>query len=258
LSGDLPFFIGNQCGKKIVPEIGPAILRPNGTVFAVGGNGLTAIYHPSTETWSAGPSFLTSFVSADGPGAILPDGNVLVQVSPCFSAPSLFFEFDGTNLISVPGPPNALSDRSEIGHMVVLPHKGHILYTDGTSDVEVYVPSGAAKSAWAPTISSFPSAVTRGHAHTVKGQRFNGMTQGAAFGDDAQMATNFPLVRITNNATGHVFYARTRNFSTMGVATGTLIVSATFIPSSSTETGPSQMQVVANGLGSQPVNIVVQ
>jgi len=257
-SGDLPFFIGNQCGKNIVAEVGPAILRPDGTVFAVGGNCLTAIYEPSTGTWSAGPSFPTSFVSADGPAAILPDGNVLVKVSPCFSLPSLFFEFDGTNLISVPGPPNSFLDRSELGHMVVLPHKGHILFTDTSSDVEVYVPNGAAKSVWVPAITSSPSAVTRGHAYTIKGKRFNGMTQGAAFGDDAQMATNFPLVRITNKATGHVFYARTRNFSSMGVATGSMIVSATFIPSSTTETGPSQIQVVANGLGSQPVDVTVQ
>src|SRR5215467_15088500 len=102
--------------------------------------------------------------------------------------------------------------------MVVLPHKGHILFTDGSSDVEVYVPTGPAKSAWVPAITSSPSTVTRGHAYTIKGKRFNGMTQGAAFGDDAQMATNFPLVRITNNATGHVFYARTHDHSSMAVA----------------------------------------
>lgn len=257
-TGDLPFFIGNKCGKNIVAEVGPAILRPDGTVFAVGGNGRTAIYHPSSETWSAGPSFPSGFVSADGPAALLADGNVLVQVSPCFAAPSLFFEFDGTDLISVPGPPRALVEKSESGHMVVLPHNGHILFTDTSSDVEVYVPQGKAKSAWAPVITSYPKTLTRGHAYRVKGKRFNGMSQGAGFGDDAQMATNFPLVRITNIATGHVFYARTRNFSSMGVATGELIVSATFVALSGTEKGPSEMRVVANGLPSPPVNITVQ
>jgi len=34
------------------------------------------------------------------------------------------------------------------------------------------------------------------------------------------MATNFPLVVIRNNATGHLFFARTSSFSTMGIATG--------------------------------------
>ncbi|HET6175939.1 MAG TPA: hypothetical protein VFE61_03330 [Candidatus Sulfotelmatobacter sp.] len=257
-TGNLPFFIGNKCGKNIVAEIGPAVLRPNGTVFAVGANNKTAIYHPATEKWSAGPSFPDGFGSSDGPGAILPNGNVLVKVSPCFAPPSIFFEFDGTKLNSVPSPPRALVEKSGEGHMLVLPNRGHILYTDGSSDVEVYVPNGSPNSAWLPTITSHPATVTRGHAYIVKGRRLNGMTQGAAFGDDAQMATNYPLVRITNNATGHVFYARTKNFSTMGVATGTAIVSATFIPPTGMETGASKMVVVANGLASAAVAITVQ
>ena len=257
-TGNLPFIIASNCGKKIVPEIGPAVLRPDGTVFAVGANNKTAIYNSSTGKWSAGPSFPDGFGSADGPASILPDGNVLVQVSPCFAAPSLFYEFDGTNLIIAPLPPRALIDKSEDGHMVVLPHKGHVLYTDASSDVEVYVPSGSPDSAWLPTITSYPKTVTRGHGYTVKGNQLNGMTQGAAFGDDAQMATNDPLVRITNNATGHVFYARTKDFSSMGVATGNAIVSATFIPGSDMETGASKMVVVANGLASQSVTITVK
>ena len=257
-TGDLPYVISSNCGKKIVPEIGPAILRPDGTVFAVGANNKTAIYDSSSGKWSAGPSFPDGFGSADGPASILPDGNVLVQVSPCFAAPSLFYEFDGNDLIAAPLPPRALVDKSEDGHMVVLPHRGHVLYTDATSDVEVYVPSGSPNSAWLPAITSYPKSVTRGQSYTVKGKRLNGMTQGAAFGDDAQMATNYPLVRITNNATGHVFYARTKNFSNMGVATGNAIVSATFIPASGMETGASKMVVVANGLASEAVAITVK
>ena len=257
-TGDLPYVIASNCGKKIVPEIGPAILRPDGTVFAVGANNKTAIYNSSTGKWSAGPSFPDGFGSADGPASILADGNVLVQVSPCFSAPSLFYEFDGKNLIAAPFPPRALVDRSEIGHMVVLPHKGHVLFTDASSDVEVYVPSGSPSNAWLPTITSYPKSVIRGQSYTVKGKRLNGMTQGAGFGDDAQMATNYPLVRITNNATGHVFYARTKNFSNMGVATGNAIVSATFIPNSAMETGAAKMVVVANGLASKSVAITVK
>ena len=45
---------------------------------------------------------------ADGPAALLPDGNVLIDTSPGFgNAPTYFFEFDGTKLKPVPGPPNA-------------------------------------------------------------------------------------------------------------------------------------------------------
>ena len=47
----------------------------------------------------------------------------------------------------------------------------------------------------------------------------NGFSQAAAYGDELSAATNYPLVRITNTASGHVVYARTHNHSTMGVAT---------------------------------------
>jgi len=99
---------------------------------------------------------------------------------------------------------------------------------------------------------------TRGKAYRVKGTQLNGLSQGAAYGDDAQTATNSPLVRFTNKATGHVSYGRTKNFSTMGVATGNAIVSATFIPSTGMETGASTMVVVANGLASDPVSVTVK
>src|SRR5262249_51581348 len=38
-------------------EIGPAMLRPDGTVFATGGTGHNSIYTMSTGTWTAGPGF---------------------------------------------------------------------------------------------------------------------------------------------------------------------------------------------------------
>jgi hypothetical protein len=33
----------------------------------------------------------------------------------------------------------------------------------------------------------------------------------AAYSDDPQAAANYPLVRITNNRTGHVFYSQTHD-----------------------------------------------
>jgi hypothetical protein len=65
------------------------------------------------------------------------------------------------------------------------------------------------------------------------------------------------LVRITNKSTGHVFYARTHNHSTMAVATGTKIVSTSFDVPAGTETGASSLVVVANGIPSPPVSITV-
>jgi hypothetical protein len=78
-----------------------------------------------------------------------------------------------------------------------------------------------------------------------------------SFGDEYQNATNYPLVRITNNSTGHVFYARTHDHSSMGVATGSLTVSTNFDVPSVIDAGPSTLEVVANGIASTPVSITV-
>ena len=64
-------------------------------------------------------------------------------------------------------------------------------------------------------------------------------------------------MRIANNATGHVFYCRTHNHSTMGIATGSTPVSTQFDVPSSIETGPSTLVVVANGIASQPWALTV-
>ena len=102
---------------------------------------------------------------------------------------------------------------------IVLP-TGQVLFTHQTTDVNIYTPLGTPNAAWAPTITSVPSSLSLGSTYTISGTQFNGLTQGAYYGDDRQSATNYPLVRITNNATSHVFYARTHGHSSMGVATG--------------------------------------
>ena len=78
------------------------MLRPDGTVFATGANGAgaghTSIYNTSTGGWTAGPDFPGTLDVADGPAALLPDGNVLVSASPgIYRNGTVFFEWDGTN-----------------------------------------------------------------------------------------------------------------------------------------------------------------
>jgi len=251
------------CQAGTVPEIGPAVLRPDGTVFATGANGFTMIYNSKTGNWSKGPIFPSAngfqFGVADGPAAIVPNGHVLVMASsigPCYQTGALFYSFDGTHLNSEPLPPNSGNEVSFDGRMVVLP-TGKILFTDGTQDVEIYSPVGLAQSSWAPTITSFPSTVTRGKTYTLKGTQFNGLSQGAAYGDDAQSATNFPLVRVRTNADGHVRFYPTKNFSS-GVATGSAIVSTQFVVPGDAETGAATLEVVTNGIASKSVKITVE
>lgn len=85
----------------------------------------------------------------------------------------------------------------------------------------------------------------------------NGLSQAAAFGDEFETSTNYPLVRITNNSSKHVFYARTHDHTSMGVATGNLIVTSNFDVHTGIETGLSTLVVVANGIASGPVNVTV-
>ena len=136
----------------------------------------------------------------------------------------------------MPAPANAATDPSYVGRMLVLP-TGQIFYTDGNI-AEIYTASGTSQAAWQPTITSAPTVVVSGKSnYTLTGTQLNGLSQGAAYGDDAQMATNYPLVRITNTSTGHVFYARTHGHSTMGVATGSTQVSTQFDIPANIESG---------------------
>jgi hypothetical protein len=123
----------------------------------------------------------------------------------------------------------------------------------------IYTPLQAINSQWRPTISTLSSTtITRGKTYKIFGTQFNGLSQATMFGDDYQAATNYPLVRITNNTSHHVFYARTHNHSTMAVATGSTTVSTYFDVPSNMETGSSSLVVVANGIPSNPFTINVQ
>jgi len=239
-------------------EVGPAVLRPDGTIFYAGATTNNAIYNTTTGTWSAAPKFGGALDIADGPAALLPDGNVLLDTSPgVFKAGSKFFEWDGTALHSVPSPPNAPVDPSYFGSMLVLP-TGQILFTDGSPDVEIYTPSGGPCPGCAPNITSVASTLTHGAVNQIiRGTQFNGLSQGSAYGDDAQQATNYPLVRITDSA-GHVVYCRTHSFSTMGIATGSKLVSAQFDIPSSIALGSATLEVVTNGIASTAVAVNIE
>src|SRR5205814_7083267 len=87
-AGNTPVQLWDSCGGENAAsyELGPAVLRPDGTVFATGANGCgaghTAIYDSRTGTWSAGPDFPNTYDSADGPAALETNGKVLIMVSP--------------------------------------------------------------------------------------------------------------------------------------------------------------------------------
>jgi len=242
-------------------EIGPAVLMPNGTVFATGANssgaGHTSIYNTKTKKWTAGPNFSGTDNCSDAPASLEINGNVIVMASPGFgSTPSTFYEWNGTKLAKIAGPPNASQDSSFYGHFLMLP-SGQLLFSDYSADIEVFTPKGTYKAAWQPKITSVPATVTHGKTYVVKGTQFSGLSGGSAYGDDFQDATNYALVRITNNATKHVFYAKTTNPSTYAVQTGALAESTSFTVPAGIETGASSLVVVTNGIPSAAKSVTV-
>ncbi len=232
-------------------ETGAAIRRPDGTIFATGAmpdgqnTAHTAIWTPPSKgnkkgRWTPGPDFPNGDEAFDDPVSILPNGNVLAE-----GYSGALYEFDGKHLTREPF-------NSAGGILMPLP-TGEVL----VGGFAVYKSTGTYQPSWAPTISAFPSTVARGSSYQISGTQFNGLNQGAAYGDEFDTHTNYPLVRITNNATGHVFYARTHDHSSMGIATGSAIIMTNFDVPSAAETGASKLEVVANGIPSTAVAITV-
>jgi hypothetical protein len=172
------------------------------------------------------------------------------------------FEFDGKALSELPVPPGAPYDSSYNTTLLVLP-TGQLLFTDFSNDIEIYTPpsQGCAESlAWAPLLdpSSFDwdDPLKPGATYRISGWQLNGLSAGMAYGDDDQAATNYPLVRITNLASGHVAYARTHDHSTMSVAPWTYGSTSFDVPATA-EPGPSELTIVANGIASLPIPALV-
>src|SRR5207302_5308136 len=121
---------------------------------------------------------------------------------------------------------------------------------------EIYTPAGTPCASCAPGIVSVAGTLTRGSFNNViKGTQFSGVSEGAAYGDDNQNATNFPLVRITDS-TGRVAYCRTHSFNS-GVATGTRVVSAKFDIPIGTALRAATLQVVTNVIASASVSVTI-
>jgi hypothetical protein len=238
-------------------EVGPALLLPNGTVFATGAAAggaaaHTAIYTPGPTpadpgSFTAGPDFDLGDDAGDASAALLPSGHVLIA-----SASGRFYEFDGVAMPVTGELPN--NGGNTLYFVLPLPN-GQVLVTGGVT--QVYGDSGSADASWSPAITAAPTVVARGSTYAISGTQFNGLSQAAAVGDELNAATNYPLVRITNAVSGHVVYARTHNHSSMGVATGSTIVSTQFDVPAATETGSSSLAVVANGIASAPLSVTV-
>jgi hypothetical protein len=246
-----------------ISEIGASVLLPDGRLFVIGATGFTAIYTPppianQPGTWASGPTIPQvnpgqPLGTVDAPACLLPNGKVLFSAGPIttpasFQTPTFFFEYDPiSNTISNVPAASTAADDPYMGRMLMLP-TGQVLYTAGSTVVELYTPDGAPDPVWVPTITNLPASLWRGHNSTLRGRQINGLSQCSYYGNDATQATNYPIVRLRSGS--NVYYCRTSQFSTMGLQTGTIVHSCRVFVPSSVPTGSYCLEVVANGISS--------
>ncbi len=244
-------------------EEGAGILLYTGQAFFLGGNGHTALYTPSGTTspgtWTTGPNIPNGFGAADAPAAVMVNGSVLCAVGPAqtYNGPTSFYEYNpGSNSFTqVSGPTGPTYNNVPYDtRMLDLPD-GTVLFSSGSSrQLYEYQPTGGPLAAATPTITNITQNADG--SYVLTGTLLNGICEGAAYGDDAQMDSNYPIIRLTAG-NGRVYYARTFNWSDTGVMTGTNLVTTKFTVPAGLPVGSYSLVVVVNGISSVPFPLLI-
>ena len=253
-------------------EIGPSIMLPDGRAFFLGASGHTAYYTPSGTaapgTWTAGPDIPDNMGTLDAPASMMANGKILFAASPLpdvsnsyseFNTPTNFYEYDPTAGINgvytqTTAPGISSNQWSQFSNLLNLPD-GSVLLSDASLNYYVYSPVGSTNNLWKPTIATInPITQIDCNNFTITGTQFNGMSQGSAFGDDWQMATNYPIISLTSGA--NVYYVQTHDWDNTGVQTGALATSTNFTVPLTVPSGTYSLQVIANGIPSDPYTFV--
>ena len=199
---------------------------------------------------------------------MLPNGHVLFTADkPDTGGPTKLYEFDpaaplATSLTDVTPPVAEFQTYSAAANtrLLVLP-TGQVLFgydastgVPGSERLYIYTPDGGPQNAWKPTITSVSAS---GDHYTLTGTQLNGRSSGGSYGGNTSQMSNYPIVELKDGA-GHVYFARTSNWSSAGVATGSLPVSTDFAVPVSVPGGTYSLYVVANGIASNPVSFATR
>jgi len=248
-------------------ETGAGFLLPDGRAFFLGSTGHTAYYTPSGNvnpgTWTAGPDIPNNQGTPDAAAAMMNNGKILCAVAPVpyasnhlFNSPTSFYEFDYlTNSflqITAPDGSASINEPSYYTNMLDLPDGSVLFASQGDNQYYIYTPDGNPLAAGKPTINALQQTGCR--SYRLTGTLFNGISEGAAYGDDWQMATNYPIVRLQSGA--NVYYARTSNWNRTGVQTGNLPDTTDFTIPDNIPAGHYALTVIANGIGSDTISLV--
>ena len=245
-------------------ETGGAYLLPDGRSWWPGSTGRSAYYTPSGSTapgtWSVGPVFPNNTGQCDAGGAIMCNGKILTAGSPTptsgnvFKSPTYFYEFDyQTNTyttLNLPVGNTYTNVPVYYFNFMNLPDGKVLVSRQDTNLYFIYTPTGGPQASWQPTVTAIV-AQSGCNTFTMTGKLFNGISQGSSYGDDWQNNTNYPIVRLTQGS--NVYYARTSNWNSIGVARGNLADTVKFTTQLTLPMGTYSLQVIANGIASQPV-----
>jgi fibronectin type 3 domain-containing protein len=248
-------------------ETGAGFVLPNGKVFFIGGSPYTAIYTcgstpSSAGTWVQGPDMAfggVGYGAVDAPAAMMVNGKIIcaLGVTNGFGSTTSYFEYDYTTngFTQVNGPTGLTYGTAPFTTTFLQLPDGTLLYIggQGSKNVYIYTPDGTPLAQGKPVITAMANNVD-GTYH-LTGTGFTGISSGAAYGDDWQMDSNFPIVRMTNTTTLNVYYARTFSWSSSSVMTGSKVVTTEFALPPGLPAGTYSMVVTANGNASTPTNL---
>jgi hypothetical protein len=250
-------------------ELGAGFLLPNGNVFYIGGSTNTAIYTPGSTptlagTWAAGPTmvFGTNRLGAvDAPAAMMSNGKILCALGPVSGgSPTSFYEYDyvanSFSPVNAPNGSSTYTPSAPFGTAMLTLPDGTVLFVGGQNSQSLYIysPDGTPLAQGQPAIYTLTENAN-GSYH-LTGTNLNGISEGAAYGDDLQMDVNYPLVRLTNSVSGNVYFARTFNWNSTSVQTGSRVVSTEFELPQNLPSGTYSLVVLANGNPSAPTNFI--
>jgi fibronectin type 3 domain-containing protein len=250
-------------------ELGAGFLLPNGNAFYIGATNHTAIYTPSGGTnagvWTAGANIPynsnagTTLGAVDSSAALMFNGKILCALGTVtnFGSTTYFYEYDyKANTFTQVSSPTGGSSAAIIPYgtqMLDLPD-GTVLFSYGNAQVYSYQPDGSPVTNGIPTINNV--VVNYDGSYTIFGTLLNGISQGAAYGDDKQMDTGRPIAWLTNSS-GNVQFCRMYKWSTCDVATGTNVLSTFMTLPSGLANGTYPLVAAANGISSAPHSLTV-
>ncbi len=254
-------------------EIGPILLLPNGNVFVLGGNANNGFYNVALNQWFLAATTPAPYNHGDAPSAVEVNGDVLSVVTTDADGegqPNSDNDPSGPNgqvalyeygIVSdtwtnVPLPSGVSLGSGNRTRLLNLPRPGaataQILVAPGMGDGTMLVYNTSASTTLTGDKSTLQSITGPVNGfYTLTGLQLNGLSNGSDLGDDSKSATNYPIVSLTSNSSGRIFFARSSAFSQMApTRTKTASSSCSFTLPDGLPNGTYQVRVSANGVQS--------